>query len=109
MRASRLELDDYNNDTIDGLHITSMGGAWMSIVMGFAGLRIKNGMICFRPVIPKQWERLSFKINVKGRYFTINITRKKFYIKLESGNEIDIEVSGKKQKISPGKPLEIDI
>ena len=37
MRASRLDLDDYNNDTIDGLHITSMGGAWMSIVMGFAG------------------------------------------------------------------------
>ncbi len=81
----------------------------MSVVMGFAGLRIKNGMICFRPVIPEKWDRLSFKIDVKGCYFSINITRKKFYIKLESGNEIVIEVSGKKQKVSPGKPVEINI
>jgi maltose phosphorylase len=108
-RASRLDLDDYNNDSIDGLHVTSMGGAWMSVVMGFAGLSIRNGIICLRPVIPEKWVGLSFKIAVKGRYFNLNITRDKFYIHLESGNEIDIEVSGKKHKISPGKLLEINI
>ena len=33
LRTARLDLDDYNNDTEDGLHITSMGGTWMAIVV----------------------------------------------------------------------------
>src|SRR5690606_30326945 len=28
LRTARLDLDDYNNDTEDGLHITSMAGTW---------------------------------------------------------------------------------
>lgn len=41
LRTARLDLDNYNNDTTDGLHITSMAGTWMSITYGFGGLRIK--------------------------------------------------------------------
>ena len=108
-RASRLDLNDYNNDTTDGLHITSMSGSWMSIVMGFVGFRINNEIISFKPNIPRVWKRLSFKINVKERYFFIVITQNKFCIKLESGNEISIEVYEKKYKISTGKSLEVNI
>src|SRR5699024_9339669 len=36
-RTARLDLDNYNNDTEDGLHITSMTGSWLTIVEGFAG------------------------------------------------------------------------
>ncbi|HBH5802051.1 TPA: glycoside hydrolase family 65 protein, partial [Enterococcus faecium] len=35
-RTARLDLDNYNNDTDDGLHITSMTGSWLAIVQGFA-------------------------------------------------------------------------
>jgi len=108
-RASRLDLNDYNNDTADGLHITSMSGSWMSIVMGFAGFRINNGIISFKPNIPKVWKRLSFKINVKERYFLIVITQNKFCIELESGDEILIGVNKKRYKISKGKFLEVNI
>jgi maltose phosphorylase len=108
-RASRLDLNDYNNNTTDGLHITSMSGSWMSIVMGFAGFRINNEIISFKPNIPKVWKRLSFKINVKKRCLLIAITQNKFCIKLESGNEISIEVYEKKYKISTGKSLEVNI
>ena len=33
-RTARLDLDNYNNDTEDGLHITSMTGSWLAIVQG---------------------------------------------------------------------------
>ncbi len=108
-RASRLDLDDYNNDTVDGLHITSMSGSWMSIVMGFAGFRINNGIISFKPSIPEVWKKLSFKINVKGRYFLIVIARNKFCIKLELGDEVSMEVYDKKYRVSKGKFLEVNI
>lgn len=107
--ASRLDLDDCNNDSIDGLHITSMGGAWMSVVMGFAGLSIRDGIICFNPAIPEKWNRVSFKIIIKGRYFNVDITRNKFRIRLESGNGVVMNISGRKHKILQGKLLEIDI
>ncbi len=32
-------LDDYNKEIKQGLHITSMGGSWMSIIEGFAGVK----------------------------------------------------------------------
>jgi maltose phosphorylase len=50
LNAARLDLDDYNNDTEDGLHITSMGGTWMTIVKGFGGMRIKEDMLSFDPI-----------------------------------------------------------
>ncbi|MEW2923258.1 family 65 glycosyl hydrolase domain-containing protein, partial [Muricauda sp. ANG21] len=34
LRTSRLDLDDYNKEVKEGLHITSMAGTWMSIVEG---------------------------------------------------------------------------
>lgn len=108
-RASRLDLNDYNNDTVDGLHITSMSGSWMSIVMGFAGFRMDDGVIGFRPNIPGAWKKLSFKINVKNRWFLVVIKQDQINIKLESGNKILIKVYGKKYRISEGKFLEINI
>ena len=33
----RLDLDDYNAEAYQGLHITSMAGTWMSVVEGFGG------------------------------------------------------------------------
>ena len=66
LRTSRLDLDDYNNDTEDGLHITSMAGTWMSVVEGFAGMQVKNGKLSFNPFLPKQWKSYSFNITFRG-------------------------------------------
>ena len=39
LRTARLDLDDYNHEVHEGLHITSMAGTWLSVVEGFAGIR----------------------------------------------------------------------
>ena len=48
-RTARLDLDNYNNDTNDGLHITSMTGSWLAIVQGFAGMRVIDDELQFAP------------------------------------------------------------
>jgi len=53
VRTARLDLDNYNNDTEDGLHITSMAGTWMSLVKGFGGVKVKNYVLHIRPNIPE--------------------------------------------------------
>ena len=66
LRTARLDLDDYNKEVHEGLHITSMAGTWLSIVEGFAGMRVKNGELHFTPRLPKHWKSLSFKVIFQG-------------------------------------------
>ena len=66
LRTARLDLDDYNKEVHEGLHITSMAGTWLSIVKGFAGMRVKNGKLTFTPRLPKHWKSLSFKVIFQG-------------------------------------------
>ena len=93
IRASRLDLDDYNKEIKQGLHITSMGGSWMSIVEGFAGLKVKNDKIYFDTKIPKKWESYSFKVNIKNRKIEIKIDQKSTSAKLISGDKINLIIN----------------
>lgn len=96
LRTARLDLDDYNNDTEDGCHITSMAGTWMSVVKGFGGMRIYNGALHFNPFIPDQWASYSFRIEFRGRVIKVRITKGEVETKLESGKPIEIFLSGER-------------
>ena len=66
LRTARLDLDDYNHEVDEGLHITSMAGTWLSVVQGFGGMRNFDNKLIFNPKIPKQWQSYAFKINYNG-------------------------------------------
>jgi maltose phosphorylase len=73
MRTSRLDLDDYNHEAHEGLHITSMAGTWMSIVQGFGGMRVENDQLTFHPMLPKKWKGFSFKVLFRGEVKTLTV------------------------------------
>jgi len=73
LRTARLDLNDYNNDTRDGLHITSMAGTWMTIIKGFAGMRVKDNKLTFSPLLPSKWKSLSFKIRFRDKINLIHV------------------------------------
>ncbi len=93
-RTARLDLDNYNNDTEDGLHITSMGGSWLAIVQGFAGMRTAGGKLEFNPFLPEGWESYSFKVNYRGRRLKICVGSGKTAITLEQGEPLNITLKG---------------
>ncbi len=95
LRTSRLDLDDYNNDTEDGCHITSMAGTWMSVVKGFGGMRVTDGKLSFRPYIPDRWTSYSFRLEFRNRVIRAIISRTGTQIKLESGEPLEVLVNGK--------------
>jgi maltose phosphorylase len=74
LRTSRLDLDDYNNEVSEGLHITSMAGTWMSVIEGFAGKRVNNDRLILNPMIPAKWSLYSFKLRFRGSLLSIEIT-----------------------------------
>ncbi|NER14653.1 glycoside hydrolase family 65 protein [Leptobacterium flavescens] len=107
LRTSRLDLDDYNKEVHEGLHITSMAGTWMSIVEGFGGMRIKNGMPSFEPRIPKEWKAYSFKVNFRNQIIKMTVEQGQASFSLEGDKELDILVNGKEMRVSPDNLLTV--
>lgn len=93
-RTARLDLDNYNNDTVDGLHITSMTGSWLAIVQGFAGMRVKDDTLAFAPFVPKAWTHYQFHVNFRGRLIKVDVDQQGTTVELVSGEPLTIELNG---------------
>lgn len=100
LRTSRLDLDDYNKEVQEGLHITSMAGTWMSIVEGFGGMRVKDGKLSFHPQIPEQWKSYSFKIIFRNKILKINVSHEGTEFHLEGNENLEVFVNGKSQTVA---------
>lgn len=107
LRTSRLDLDDYNHEVEEGLHITSMAGTWMSIVEGFGGMRVVNNTLSFSPKIPKQWKSYSFKVNFRQQVITVNVSQNDTNFELEGNDNVQILVNGVQVTVSPTKVLSV--
>jgi maltose phosphorylase len=103
LRTSRLDLDDYNKEVEEGLHITSMAGTWMSIVEGFGGMRVKNDTLHFEPRIPEQWQGYSFKINFRNQVLKVSVHPGETRFTLEGGRQLKVVVSGKEVTVQPNE------
>jgi len=95
VRTARLDLDDYNHEVDEGLHITSMAGTWLAIVQGFGGMRDFNDRLTFDPKIPGQWKSYSFKINYRGSIIKLTKTQKETLIENLSKKPVELEIHGK--------------
>ncbi|MGY3724019.1 maltose phosphorylase [Granulicatella balaenopterae] len=92
-RTARLDLDNYNNDTEDGLHITSMSGSWLGIVQGFAGMRVIDGQLSFKPFVPSNWTGYTFKINFRDSLIEVIVDKHECIIKLIEGESLPIKIN----------------
>lgn len=97
--ATRLDLDNYNRNTREGLHTTSLAGAWINIVYGFGGMRSDGAILSFCPSIPQAWNSYSFRILYKGAVLNIKVMKEQVEFKVMNHQSIDIEVYGEKYKV----------
>ncbi|MEM1319856.1 MAG: glycoside hydrolase family 65 protein [Bacteroidota bacterium] len=108
LRTARLDLDDYNNDTEDGLHITSMAGTWMAVVKGFGGMRVTEDGLQFDPLIPKEWAAFAFKIRYRGSILQIRINQQQVSIHNESDQAVELKVYDQAQHIAGGAQIIVE-
>ena len=83
-RTARLDLDNINNDTEDGLHVTSMSGSWLAIAQGFAGMRTVGGL-SFAPFLPSCWKGYAFKFLYRGNLIQLAVDEKACTLSLLQG------------------------
>lgn len=107
LRTARLDLDDYNNDTEDGCHTTSMAGTWMAFVKGFGGMRVYDDKVQFSPFIPQKWKSYSFKVRFRGSYLEVRVNQEKAVILNHSDKALAIKVYGEDKELPASGSVEV--
>jgi alpha,alpha-trehalose phosphorylase len=103
--ACAVDLVDAHENTADGIHIASCGGTWVALVAGFGGLRDLDGQVRFHPRLPAEWERLRFRVQVRGQLIEVDMTGEKTTYRLLEGNGLLIEHFGEQLRLAPGEPV----
>lgn len=104
--ATRLDLDDYNRNTLEGIHRTSLAASFRNIVYGFGGLRSDGEVLSIAPICPEHWNSYSFKFHYQGSSIEVEVYKDHFVIR--SDKAITIEIYGKNTAVSGNRefPLE---
>jgi alpha,alpha-trehalose phosphorylase len=107
--AILMDLADVGENVSDGVHIASMGGTWMVMVYGLAGMRDYDGRLEFRPRLPRQLTRLQFPIRTHGCMLEVTVAANESTYALREGTGIELEHYGERIQITPGSPVTLSI
>ncbi len=106
LRTARLDIDDYNDEVNEGLHITSMAGTYSSIVEGFGGMRLKNEELHFNPFIPEKWKLYSFIVKYRENHIKIEVTKEKIVVMNQNGETAKVFIRGVEYNIKERESIE---
>jgi trehalose/maltose hydrolase-like predicted phosphorylase len=83
--AALIDLRDLHQNTRDGLHMASLAGAWMALVIGFGGLRDDEGILALDPQLPEGISRLRFRLRWQGFRLIVDVNHKDVTYTLRDG------------------------
>ena len=104
--ALLMDLADVAGNVVDGAHVASTGGVWMSLTYGFAGMSDFDGRLALNPRLPKQWGRLRFPLRFHETQLEVDITHDAVTITHRGGDPLPIIIRGTEYTLEPGKPVE---
>jgi maltose phosphorylase len=93
--AARLDLDNYNCNTFEGLHLANIAAAWVTIVFGFGGLRTDGDIPSLNPSIPAAWQGYQFCLTLSGSTLNVKVSRKNVSLSLVAGEPVSLLAYGK--------------
>ncbi|MBD3344777.1 MAG: beta-phosphoglucomutase [Chitinivibrionales bacterium] len=67
--------DTQGGTTIEGIHCAVMGGTITIVTRVFAGVSFEEGIIDVNPSLPSHWKKLSFKLLIRGCWYSFEITQ----------------------------------
>ena len=97
--ATRIDLDNYNRNTHEGIHTTSIAAAWMNIVYGFGGMRSDGDVLSFKPSIPAHWNGYSFQAAYRGSVIRVEVSQTEAIFKIVAGGPVNIKVAGQEARV----------
>lgn len=90
-----------------GSHPAANGGAWMTAVFGFGGVRAGEKQVVINPRLYPKWRSLQVNLVYKGDRFEITISRNAVTVNANASNQAKHKfvVAGKPHHCAPGQSL----
>jgi alpha,alpha-trehalose phosphorylase len=107
--AVLMDLADVGHNVSDGCHIASMGGTWMVLVYGFAGMRDFDGHLSFRPRLPEELTRLRFPLTIGGRTLDVAIEPGAATYTLRDGADLTISHFDEEVTLTEGVAVTLEL
>ena len=106
--ALLMDLANVGGNVKDGCHIASMGGAWMILVYGIAGMQDCDGVLNFHPkLIPGVNTSIKFPLAYRGRRFSFEIVDHSTRYTLLEGGDLVLYHYDKEVRLTKNNPVEI--
>ncbi len=102
--AVSMDLADVGGNMMHGAHIASIGGSWMALVYGFAGMRDHGGRITFQPRPPEDWRCLRFPLTIRGSRIRVEVRPDATTFRLEDGAGLRLWHEDTEVSLSPDTP-----
>jgi alpha,alpha-trehalose phosphorylase len=102
--AATMDISDIGGNMRNGAHIASIGGTWLALVYGFAGMRDHGGRLSFRPRLPAEWRALRFPLAIRGRRLRIEIGQDVTIYRLVEGDALSLVHDGKEISLTAAAP-----
>ena len=101
-----MDMGDVGGNVESGCHIAAMGGSWMVIVYGIAGLRDYDGRLRFLPRMPPRLSHIAFSLTVRDNLIGIEINRDRAVYTLREGSGLSVWHEDEELPLSPEKPCQ---
>lgn len=103
--STKLDLENTHNNTKDGIHTANMGGCYMAVVNGFAGLRITEKGLFLAPFVPQDWDGYMFTMMYKGRSIRFTVNKYVVTAELLEGEMVEINIYDDKYILVEKEPI----
>ncbi|HVZ66585.1 MAG TPA: glycosyl hydrolase family 65 protein [Lacunisphaera sp.] len=92
---------------IGGSHPAANGGAWMTAVFGFGGVRADERQVVINPRLYRRWRRLEFGLEYQGDRFRVELTPDRVTVTPHATNRSarTFFIAGETMSCAPGQPL----
>jgi alpha,alpha-trehalose phosphorylase len=101
--AVLMDLADVGGNVRDGVHIASIGGTWMAMVYGLAGMRDYGGKLTFNP--KRFVQKLRFPLTVRGQRLEIDVDDGKVTYTLQQGEGLVIRHRDEELRLTEGRAV----
>ena len=102
MDTSLMDLVDLQGNAKDGLHEANLGGSWLGLTYGFAGMYVADGKLHITNHLPTQITHLSYRLRFRGRVLEVQLYQDKTQVKLVTGLPLVVVVAGKEYDVLQG-------
>ena len=94
-QSLRLDIDDLHGNTEDGLHFANLGLAWLMVVRGVLGFRLRDGVAFFAPRWAGLLGRCAFNLRLGGSGIRVRLAEDGLCFELAQGEALPLCVNGR--------------